>query len=96
MNAASAEYLGAEVRITFDDGRTIARRVGSALGRGPDNPLPARALTEKFANCAARALPPAQVARLQQMLLGLDEAPSLRAVVAAIATPATERPARRA
>ena len=41
MNAASAEYLGAEVRITFDDGRTIARRVGSALGRGPDNPLPA-------------------------------------------------------
>jgi hypothetical protein len=85
MNAASAEYLGAEVRITFDDGRTIARRVGSALGRGPDNPLPARALTDKFANCAIRALPSAQVQRLQQMLLQLDEADSLRAVVAAIA-----------
>jgi 2-methylcitrate dehydratase PrpD len=96
MNAASAEYLGAEVRITFDDGRTIARRVGSALGRGPDNPLPARALTDKFANCAARALPPAQVARVQQMLLELDQTGSLRTVVAAIAKPASERPARRA
>ncbi len=96
MNAASGEYLGAEVRITFDDGRTIARRVGSALGRGPDNPLPRHALTDKFANCAARALPPAQVARVQQILLELDRSSSLRSVVAAIATPGAERPARRA
>src|SRR5229473_3876649 len=88
MGPASGEHLGAEVRITFDDGRTIARRVGSALGRGPDNPLPPDALTGKFANCAARALPPAQVAQLQQMLLSLDQAASLRVVVAAIATPA--------
>jgi 2-methylcitrate dehydratase PrpD len=95
-NSTGGEYLGAEVRITFDDGRTIARRVGSALGRGPDNPLPARALTDKFANCAARALPPAQVARVQQMLLELDRSSSLRTVVAAIATPGAERPARRA
>ncbi len=87
MNASSDEHLGAEIRITFDDGRTIARRVGSALGRGPDNPLPAAALAAKFANCAARALPPAQVANVQRMLLQLDEAASLRAVVAAIAKP---------
>ncbi|MGC2415731.1 MAG: MmgE/PrpD family protein [Stellaceae bacterium] len=86
MTAASDEHLGAEVRVTFDDGRTIARRVGSALGRGLDNPLPPAALTGKFANCAARALPPAQVEKLQRRLLGLDEAGSLRAVVASIAT----------
>jgi hypothetical protein len=55
------------------------------LGRGPDDPLPRQALTSKFANCAARALPPAQVARLQQILLELDQASSLRGVVAAIA-----------
>ena len=32
------EPLGAEVRITFDDGRTIAKRVGSALGPRPRQP----------------------------------------------------------
>ena len=90
MDATSGEHLGAEVRIAFDDGRTIARRVGSALGRGPDNPLPPDALMAKFANCAARALPPAQVEQLQRMLLRLDRADSLRAVVASIATRGTE------
>jgi len=87
MDEASGEYLGAEVRIAFDDGRTIARRIGAALGRGPDNPLPPDALTAKFADCAVRALPPGQVERVRRMLLRFDEAPSLRAVVAAIATP---------
>jgi len=85
MNAAADEHLGAEVRITFDDGRTIAQRVGAALGRGPDNPLPEEALLGKFADCAGRALPAAQVDRVQRLLLQLDEAPSLRAVTAAIA-----------
>jgi 2-methylcitrate dehydratase PrpD len=95
-NANGGEHLGAEVRITFDDGRTIARRVGSALGRGPDNPLPRQALTGKFANCAARALMPAQVEQVQLVLRDLDQANSLRAVVASIATPGAARPARRA
>ena len=85
-SAATDAPLGAEVRITLDDGRTIARRVDAALGRGPDNPLPPEALAAKFADCAARVLPAPQVVRLQQVLLQLDEAPSLRAVVAAIAT----------
>ncbi len=81
------EALGAEVRITFDDGRTIARRIGAALGRGPDNPLPQDALTAKFANCAARVLPLPQVSRLRQLLQDLDEVPGLRAVTAAAAAP---------
>jgi 2-methylcitrate dehydratase PrpD len=79
------EPLGAEVRITFDDGRTAAKRVERALGRGPDNKLPDDALHAKFANCAGRALPPAQVERLRQVLSRLDEAGSLRDVVAALA-----------
>src|SRR5947208_2631750 len=94
MGPASGEHLGAEVRVTFDDGRTIAQRVDSALGRGPDNPLPPEALAGKFANCAARAMPPAQVAQLQQKLLSLEEATSLRTLVGAIATP-DEHPQRR-
>ena len=84
---ANEEALGAEVRVTFDNGEVIAKKVSAALGRGPDNPMPAGALTAKFVNCASRALPPAAVARLQQMLETLETAPSVKAVVAAIATP---------
>jgi hypothetical protein len=66
------------------------------LGRGPGNPLPSEALTGKFANCAARALPPMQVATVQERLRKFEEASSLRAVVAAIATPGADQLARRA
>jgi 2-methylcitrate dehydratase PrpD len=83
--ATGGEPLGAEVRITFDDGRTIAKRVERAFGRGADNPLPDDALHAKFVNCAGRVLPAAQVERLRQILSRLDEAGSLRDVVAAIA-----------
>jgi 2-methylcitrate dehydratase PrpD len=79
------EPLGAEIRVTFDDGRTIAQRIERARGRGSDNPLPDDALRAKFANCAGRALPAAQVARLHQALSHLDETGSLRDVGAAIA-----------
>ena len=79
------EPLGAEVRITFDDGGAITKRVGSALGRGPDNPLAPAALYAKFANCAGRALPSDKIEAVQRALLQLDEAASLRNVVGAIA-----------
>ena len=82
---ASEEVLGAEVQVTFDNGEVIRKKVGAALGRGPDNPLPAAALASKFVNCAGRALPAASVARLQRMLETLETAPSVKAVVGAIA-----------
>jgi 2-methylcitrate dehydratase PrpD len=84
---ASEEALGAEVRVTFANGEVIAKKVSAALGRGPDNPMPAGALAAKFVNCARRALPLTSVARLQQMLETLETAPSMKAIVAAIATP---------
>ena len=84
---ANEEALGAEVRVTLNTGEVIAKKVGAALGRGPDNPLPAGALAAKFVNCAGRALPPASVARLQGMLETLETAASLKAVVAAITVP---------
>src|SRR5262249_22021056 len=83
----AGEPLGAEIRITFKDGRIITNRIGAALGRGPDNPLPAKALQAKFANCAARALPAAAVEHLQDLLLHLDQVERLRTIVAAIAVP---------
>jgi 2-methylcitrate dehydratase PrpD len=85
---ANEEALGAEIRVTFDSGEVIGKKVGAALGRGPDNPMPARVLAAKFVNCASRALPAASVAQLQQMFETLEAAPSLEAVVAAIAVPA--------
>jgi 2-methylcitrate dehydratase PrpD len=84
---ANEAALGAEVRVTFADGTAVAKKVGAALGRGPDNPLPAGALVAKFANCAGRALPAAAVTRLQALLDHLETASSLRAVTAAIAVP---------
>jgi len=86
-DARTDEALGAEVRVTFADGQVISQKVSAALGRGPDNPMPEGALAAKFANCASRALPPAAVARLQTLLETLETAPSVKAVVAAIATP---------
>jgi len=84
------------VRLTLDDGRMLTKRIGAALGRGPDNPLPADALAAKFADCAGRALPARQVHQVQRRLLRLEDEASLRAVVAAIAVEPTERLARRA
>jgi 2-methylcitrate dehydratase PrpD len=88
------QALGAEVRVTFDNGEVITKKVGAALGRGPDNPLPAGALAAKFVNCASRALPPASVSRLKDMLETLETAPSLKTVIAAIAVPRAEPLAR--
>jgi 2-methylcitrate dehydratase PrpD len=87
MAADGDEYLGAEVKVTFDDGRAISEKIGAALGRGPDNPLSDEALTAKFANCAARALPREAIEPLTRILISLDEAKSLKAVTAAIAVP---------
>ena len=86
-DARSDEALGAEVRVIFTDGTVISQKVGAALGRGPDNPLPEGALAAKFTNCASRALPAAAVARLQGMLDTLETQPSAKSVVAAIEVP---------
>ncbi|HTW53309.1 MAG TPA: MmgE/PrpD family protein [Stellaceae bacterium] len=86
-DARSDEALGAEVRVTFADGEVISKKIGAALGRGPDNPLPEGALATKFVNCASRALPAAQVARLQAMLDTLETQPNIKDVVAVIEAP---------
>jgi 2-methylcitrate dehydratase PrpD len=86
-DARSDEALGAKVRVTLEGGEVLTKKVGAALGRGPDNPLPEGALALKFINCASRALPVAQVARLQEMLETLEAQPSVKAVTAAIEVP---------
>jgi len=73
----SGEHFGAEVRVTLTDGRVLSQRVGQAIGRGVDNPLPAELLEAKFLDCASRALPEAKAQRLLEMLRAMESQDNL-------------------
>jgi 2-methylcitrate dehydratase PrpD len=87
MSMASTEHFGAELRVTLTDGRVLTATVARPLGRGPENPLPARLLEAKFLNCASRALPMAASEKLLAALRELDSAPDVRAIVSAMQPP---------
>lgn len=73
------------IRITTRDGRTREARLPYQRG-GPDNPMSAAEVIEKFAANASLALPSEAVERLQETVLGLSEQPGLhglRAIAAA-------------
>jgi 2-methylcitrate dehydratase PrpD len=73
-------HFGAEVRVTFTNGETDSERVDIQLGRTADNPIPASLLRAKFENCAACALPLAQVKELASQLDQLEELASIREI----------------
>ncbi|MBV8889433.1 MAG: MmgE/PrpD family protein [Alphaproteobacteria bacterium] len=87
IGQSGGEPLGAEVHVTLRDGRVLTGTVGSALGRGPGNPLPADALAAKFVDCAGRVLPSGSVARLREMLENLETAPNMKEIITTIAVP---------
>jgi 2-methylcitrate dehydratase PrpD len=74
-------HFGAEVRVTLDDGRVLAERVDIQLGRTADNPIPPAQLRAKFLDCARRALPAAQAARLARQLDRLQALPDAAALM---------------
>ncbi len=76
----SDEQFGAEVRITFKDGRVIARRINSLVGRGGTNPLSNEELWEKFYDCAKRVLPKQDVPPLFERLESLEKVAEIRQV----------------
>jgi hypothetical protein len=63
--------------VRLKDGRELGARVPHGRG-GPEWPLPAEALVEKFRDNARRALPPARVTALEQAVLELDRLKSVR------------------
>jgi len=69
---AADNHFGAEVRVSFNDGRVDSDRVDVQLGRSADNPIPAPLLRAKFENCAARVLPRAKLAPLAAQLGKLE------------------------
>jgi 2-methylcitrate dehydratase PrpD len=83
MSMMSSEHFGAEVRVSLKDGRMLSRKVTLALGRGPENPLPAELLEMKFLDCASRAMPMDAAEKLLGMLRAVDKAVDIRHVTAA-------------
>jgi len=67
------EQWGAEVVLTMNDGRRLARRVDNLVGRGGDNPMSRDELWDKFSDCAGRALSREQSASLFACLETLED-----------------------
>ena len=68
----SPKQFGAEVVVTMNDGRRLARRIDHLVCRGGDNPMSTEELFEKFEDCAARALAHDQIAPLFERLETLE------------------------
>ena len=75
----------AEVRIALKGGKVLSRKTDQPFGRTSDNPLPASLLKEKFDNCAARALSPAQVGSVYSAIQGLENLQDVRELTAILA-----------
>ncbi len=68
-----SNHFSADVTVTTNDGRSFAKHVEQALGRGTRDPLPADLLRAKFESCAGRILPVAQVAQLFEATMAFDD-----------------------
>jgi len=78
------KQFGAEVIVTLDDGKRVSRRVDHMVGRSPDYPMSSDEMFEKFADCAALALPKEQIAPLFERLETLEKADNIDRVTALI------------
>lgn len=72
------QLMAAEVKVTFNNGRSVASRVMRPLGRTTENPIPPALLKAKFEDCAATVLPVAQVKALSQTLDQFETVKSVR------------------
>jgi len=85
MPADSEEQFAAEVIVTTRAGRKHSARVPHQICRGLANPMSREELWAKFEDCALRALSPAQIRPLFEMLERLDGAASMRDITDAVA-----------
>jgi len=74
----SPDQFGAEVIVALKDGRTVARRINSLVGRGGDYPLTSDELWEKFNDCAKRVLPANEIPALFAKLETLEKIKNIR------------------
>ena len=81
----SPDQFGAEVIVALKDGRTVARRINSLVGRGGDYPLTSDELWEKFNDCAKRVLPANEIPALFAKLESLEKIKNIRDLTPSLA-----------
>ena len=83
---------GSEVIVHLTDGRRIASREDDYKSRGPAGiPMTREELWTKFSDCAARALPRAQIAPLFEKLAAIETVASAEEISRLLAAPAAAR-----
>ncbi len=82
----AAAQFGAEVRVTLNDGRTVARRVDNLPGRGVDNPMSDEEMWTKFQDCACRVLPNHAIMPLFERLETFETLPDVADLTRLMAT----------
>lgn len=74
------EYLG-ELRVTLCDGTRLDAQASTALGRGPDRPLSDAEREAKFIDCLRGRADAQQARDLFEMILALDTAQDVSAII---------------
>lgn len=81
---------GADVTITFKDGRQITDYVALTRGASALSPLPWEEVRAKFFDCASRAIPHSGAHSLCDAITHLETAPSIRDILHHTRTPEAE------
>jgi 2-methylcitrate dehydratase PrpD len=89
------ESFQCELAVTTTDGQTYTARVDQPL-RGPNNLVPPDRLESKFRDCAVRALRPAAISRLYELLRQFDALANVRNLTDFMAAAARNAPEQRA
>jgi 2-methylcitrate dehydratase PrpD len=80
LEALGFDRMRSLVEVELDDGRWVRQEAGPYRG-GPERPFTIEELRVKFAECAARVLPPDRVDRAFAALSGLEQVDRVRRVV---------------
>ena len=97
MADGDAHQFSAEVRVTLNDGRVVARRIDNLVGRGGDNPMGSDELWEKFYDCGKRSISKHDLLPLFERLETLEKVANIRDVTRLLiprATPGAQLPAQ--
>jgi len=85
IEARGFDKIRSVVEIDCVDGRTFVQASDDKYRGGPDRPFTREELHAKFTDCAQLTMPPERMAKALAAIEGVQEMPSIRALVAALA-----------